>query len=74
MFHFASPSTPDTQFHHSRNPFTKQDSSGWSLNDRLLGYKTPSKEGIISFELFEEDDDLALQADDYNVSLLLLQI
>jgi hypothetical protein len=31
---------------------------GLSLNERLLGAKTPSKEGFISFELLEEEHQI----------------
>jgi hypothetical protein len=30
---------------------------GFSLNERLLGAKTPSKEGFVSFELVEEESE-----------------
>jgi hypothetical protein len=30
---------------------------GFSLNERLLGAKTPSKEGFVSFDLVEEESE-----------------
>ena len=70
MIHNTSPSTPIPLYNHSSKHFPKQDSPGWSLNERFLGYKTPSKEGLVSFELLE-GDDRALQRDDYKVSFVV---
>jgi pilus assembly protein TadC len=53
-----------------------QNFSGLSLNDRLMGSKTSSKEGFVSFELSQDDTNEIFEgsANKVNLSFLLVVI
>jgi hypothetical protein len=55
----AAGSNTMTVSHHIQNGHRVANSSlGFSLNERLIGSRTPSKEGPVSFNIIDEDDDL----------------